>query len=53
MDSETVSLIFGIVLGTIITFLSFVSFTYPTSDLVKHECGEYNRTTGDFQFINK
>lgn len=43
-------LVIGIVCGGIATVIVITTEFEPHSAIIKHECGEYNNTTGDFQW---
>ena len=46
----------GIVVGasaTILLLFAILTTTVDKSEVIKHNCGEYNSVTGHFQFIEK
>ena len=51
-DSE---LYVAFTLGVVVMFVVMVGIfgAVPEASIVKHGCGEYSKTTGDFQWIDK
>ena len=44
----------GVLVGLMISISAYEQIGIDTHDrIVKHGCGEYNKTTGDFQWVNE
>jgi hypothetical protein len=42
--------VFGIILGAVITMFIFIEISVTQKSVVRHNCAEYNSTTGQFQW---
>jgi hypothetical protein len=45
-----IGMILGAFLGIIITALICIDSYKSNKDIIKHECGQYNQITGDFEW---
>jgi len=52
MSSDSMTFIGGLLIGITIGILAIMSISQPINSIVKHGCGQYNSTTGAFEWVD-